>query len=288
MNQEKYGFQASSFFFFGRDIDTEAKKIVAEANQTLQRTTAALESSKCKAKRMLEKLDYMRITFYRNSLTEFFSLYDPSLSSLKDIPPNTVQAERFISTSPTFSATTQLGEPFSAWKKVGLVMALCGVWTLFLSQILGLIGATALVAIAGPLLGLLSAMTFCYRRAQKNLAAAMTYLGQVNDFEEGAVRFISKAEQLAKDYPLATDILQRKALGLNKQVESLTEIVRDAVNAAMLLNKLVGKPLIDGEGALLADVMQQLEEDVVIATKMQNLLGIENPALDIDIDVATA
>ncbi|WP_416242923.1 hypothetical protein ACLSSQ_13030 [Azospira sp. APE16] len=289
MSQAKRDFQLSSLFFFGQDVDVKAMKVMAEADQTLQRTTAALESSKGKAKGMLEKLDDLRTTLYRDSLKDFFDLYDPSINGLKDIPPNTAQAERFIATFPTFSVTTQFCTPFPALKKVGLVVILGGVWAFILLQILGPISSqqlNALIAIGGALLGLLSAMIFCYRRAQKNLTAAITYFGKVRDFEEGSVRFSSKVEQLAKDFPLAMEALQRKALGLTKQVESLTETVRDAVNAAMLLNKLIGKPLIDGEGALLTDVMRQLEEDVATATMMQNFLGIEDSERGIDVAVA--
>lgn len=289
MSQVQRGFRASSLFFFGQDINAEVTKVMAEVNQTLKRTTAALESSKNKAKGMLENLDDMRITLYQESLKDFFSLYDSSLSGLKDISPSTAQAERFIDTSPTFSATAQLRDLLPAWKKAGLVAILGGVWTFIFLQILGLIISqppTALVAMGGTLLGLFSAMTFCYHRAQGNLATAMTYAGHVRDFEENSVRFCSETEQLTKGYSLAMEVLQRKALGLTRQVEALNETVRDAVNAAMLLNKLIGKPLIDGEGALLADILQQLEEDATTATKMQNILGIEDSTLGMNVTTA--
>lgn len=289
MSQVQNGLKVSSLLSFGQDINTEATNAIGEANQILQRTTAALESSKSKAKGTLEALDEMRASLYSDSLKDFFSLYDPSLSGLKDIPPNNAQSERFLATSPSFSAATQICEPFPTWKKVGLAVVLGSAWAFILLQILGLIGAqqpAALIATEGALLGLLSAMTFYYRRAKKNLAAAMAFGSQVRDFEESAIRFSSIAEQLAKDITLATEALQSKALGLSEQVESLNDTVAEAANAAMLLTKLIEKPLVDGDNALLADVMQQLEEDAATATNMQNLLGIDDSALRIGMATA--
>lgn len=282
MKQEEKHFGLSSLFVFGQDIDAEATKAMDVATKALARATSTLDSSKAKAKASLERLDEMRAILYRDSLSGFFSLYDSSLSGLKDIPPNTSQANRFIATSPSFAATAQLSEPHPAWKK-GLLAVLFGsASTLIIFQILVLIDLQqpiALTAIAGVLLGLLFEMTLCYRRAQGNLAAAASYLGQVKEHEEKAIRFSTKVEQLINDYPVAMDALQRKATRLNQQVESLNDVVRDSTNAAELLLKLVRMPLIDGEGALLADVMQQLREDAAAAKEMQAQLGIEDKSI---------
>lgn len=282
MNQEKKHFGLSSLVVFGRDIDAETTKVMDVATKALARATSTLDSSKAKAKASLEQLDEMRAILYRDSLSCFFSLYDPSLSGLKDIPPNTSQANRFIATSPSFAATVQLREPHPVWKK-GLLTVLFGsASTFIIFQILGLIDLQqpiAVTAIAGVLLGLLFEMTICYRRAQRNLVVAVSYQDQVTKHEENAIRFSSKVEQLVNDYPVALETLQCKADGLNRQLVSLNEVVRDSANAAKLLLKLVRMPLIDGEGALLADVMQQLREDAVAAKDIQAQFGIEDQSI---------
>jgi hypothetical protein len=277
MNQKKNRFGLSSLFVFGRDIDAEAKKVIGLANQVLERASTTLDSSKGKAKASLEKLDEMRAILYRDSLTGFFDLYDKSLSGLKDEPPNTSQADRFDAASPSFTATAQLREPHSVWKKWLLTALLSGASAFIIFQILGIINHQQPIAVAiivGGLLGLLIEMAFCYRRAHKNLSAAAHFHGQVTEYEDKAIRFSVQVEQLENDYPVAMATLEHHADGLNRQVESLNEIVRDSINAAQLLSKLIGMPLINGEGALLVDVMKRLEEDAVAAQEMQTLLCV--------------
>ena len=289
MNQKKNRFGLSSLFVFGRDIDAETDKVIGLANQALERATTTLESSKGKAKASLEKLDEMRAILYRDSLTGFFDLYDKSLSGLKDEPPNTSQADRFDAASPSFTAAAQLSERHPVWKKWFFAVLFGGASTFIIFQILGLINhqqPIAVAAIVGALLGLLIEMSLCYRRAHENLSVAARFHGQVIEYEEKAIRFSVEVKQLENDYPVAMDTLEHKAIGLNRQVESLNQIVRDSINAAQLLSKLIGMPLIDGEGALLADVMRRLDDDAVAALEMQNFLSIKNRSVDTDKGVA--
>ena len=289
MNQNKNRFGVSSFFVFGRDIDAEADKVIGLANQVLERATTTLQSSKDKAKASLEKLDEMRAILYRDSLTGFFDLYDKSLSGLTDEPPNTSQADRLDAASPSFTAATQLRAPHPGWKKGLLTVLFGGASTFIIFQTLGLIDNQQPVAaaiIAGTLLGLLIEMSLCYRRAQKNLSVAARFHAQVMDYEEKAIRFSVEVEQLENDFPVAIDTLEHHAIGLNRQVESLNQIVRDSINAAQLLSKLIGMPLIDGEGALLGDVMRRLQDDAATALEMQTLLSIKDRAVDTDKGVA--
>ena len=285
MNQKKKHFGVFSLLIFGRDIDTEAGKVIGLANQVLERATTTLESSKAKAKVSLEKLDELRATLYRDSLTGFFDLYDKSLSGLKDEPPNTSQSDRFVAASPSFTAVAQLRSQHSAWKKIMLAAMWGCASTFIIFQAASLINrgiSLETAFIAGFFLGMLIEMSLCYRRAKENLSVAARFHGQVMEYEEKAIRFSVQVEQLENDYPVAMDTLEHKAVGLNRQVESLNEIVRDSINAAQLLSKLIGMPLIDGEGALLADVMQRLEADAIVALEIQTFLSIKDRAVDTD------
>ncbi len=113
----------------------------------------------------------------------------------------------------------------------------------------------AVVACVGALL---CAMGAAFRVAQANAKDVEGFAVQVRDFGMAADRFAAAAHTVQAGADDACNAIEALAHEADASVTRLEPVVMDAANAAVLLRSVLETALLDGDGALVPNIMTQL------------------------------
>lgn len=253
-------FQLSSFVRFGADIDSRAAQLFVESGKLAGAAQGTLDQWKTKAVNRLDALDQKRQATYESSVQPFLQLYATAGKRLSDRAPQGGQASRFAANAPTLNApggVKSASKGIAAGAVTGIVM---GAAIAMLAQPLAVelrlpiaIGTTI---VAGTLLSMLAA----YKTAKANYLAAIAYSSQAAEFDHDVKRFTDGVQEIAAKCDQAIAVIDDLASNTDKEEQKMRTVLTDTANAAVLLRQILEMPLLDGDGALLADVVNNLQK----------------------------
>lgn len=286
----------AGFVRFGNDMQAQAIALVAEVDERVKNAEDRLSRAKVDAVDYLDSLDDKRMAAYERSVKPFLHLYATLGKRIPGNSPSRCQSERLLKGLPSFSASVGLRN----WKGAifggvisGAIVGLVAYFLTFrLNVELPVVAAVGVILFCGVLLSMMAGLTV----AKKNYSAACEYAEKAAGFEESVEIFNGQAKAIVLMSQEAGVVIEELSSHTSVAVEQLTTLVRDSANAASLLRKILEMPILDGEGALLNGVVEQLHErkgdvhelslklsgDVVLlphVTKEQSDIGEVSPLL---------
>jgi len=250
----------SSFIRFGNDIQARATALIAETNERISNAGDRLNRVKAEAVAYLDRLDDVRVTAYERSARPFLHLYATLGKRMPGNAPTHCQGQRLLKRLPVFTASVSLSNRMRAifGGVVGGVIVGLAVF-IFSSK---LTPEFPMLSAVGSAIfsGILFTMLAGYQAAKKNYSAACEYAEKAASFEKSVDDFSGSLKAIISMSQKSTGDIEELSSHTRTVVEQLTVIVRDSANAASLLRKILEMPILDGEGALLSGVVEQLNE----------------------------
>jgi len=243
----------SSFVRFGADLREASRVSLQEAEQGLAATHQRIEQAKTIAGDALRRVDATRSAVFDQAIAPIQALHRGNIVMTRT-PPALGQAERFVSRTPVAPEPVALRSA-TAGVATSLVVALgaAGALVAFVPA-----SATLAIAATGVIVAVLLSMGAAYRAARTNHALTEGYAMRVHAFGRAADAFATAADGVRANARDACDTLEALAADADASRARLEPIVMDAANAAVLLRSVLEMALLDGEGALMPNIVPHL------------------------------
>lgn len=256
-------FSLAGFVRFGNDVQARAIALIAEVDERVGNAEDRLNRAKAEAVAYLDSLDVKRMEAYERSAKPFLQLYATLGRRIPGNAPSRCQGERFLKSAPSApNFTASVGLRNRKWAILGGLSsgAIIGLVAHVLMTRLNvepfMLAAVGIALFSGILLSMMAS----YKVAERNYSAARKYAEEVTAFEESVEVFNGQAKAIILMSQEAGVVIEALSSNTGVVVEQLTAVVRDSINAASLLRKILEMPILDGEGALLNGVIEQLNE----------------------------
>lgn len=249
-------FKLSSFLRFGADLRAEARACLQQADQQIAAARQRIEQARELAGEPLRRIDATRMAVFDRSIVAIQELHRGGSVVIARTAPLGGQAERLAASAPTAPASPTLPGATSAIAIAVLAAAGVGAATVALVPSLGI----ALPLAGAGAVALLLSMGAACRVAQANVRRAAVHQDQARRYDAAADAFAARASavhQGADDACRAIELLGDKA---DAARADLQPALMDAANAAVLLRKVLEMALLDGDGALMPNIMASLVE----------------------------
>jgi len=246
-------FKFSSFLRFGSDLRAASRARQQDAAQHIKATRARIAQAGKAAAEALRQIDATRAALFERSIVPIQALHRGSIV-MTATAPAMGQAERFLAAAPVAPEIPSLrsasvGVAASVLRAAGVAAAAIA--------LMPSAGVVLPVAVAG-VGALLCSMGVAYRVAHANAQTIDGFAAQVGDFGVAADRFAAQAHAIETGADDARRALEALASEADASVTQLEPVVMDAANAAVLLRGVLETALLDGEGALVPNIMAQL------------------------------
>ncbi|MFJ5382727.1 hypothetical protein ACIPID_13705 [Cupriavidus sp. CER94] len=246
-------FKFSSFLRFGADLREASRARQQDAAQHIEATRGRIGQTGKAAAEALRQVDATRAAVFERSIVPIQALHRGNIV-MAGAAPTAGQAERFLAAVPVAPEIPSLRSASAG--AAASVLGAAGV----AAAAIALVPSVSLLvpaAVAG-VGSLICAMCVAYRVAHANAQVIDGFAVQVRDFGMAADRFVAEAHAIQAGADDACRALEALASEADASVTQLEPVVMDAANAAVLLRSVLETALLDGDGALVPNIMAQL------------------------------